>query len=80
MATCDPQTLMASAACFECLPIGTLSVLQTQLLANILLALDPTANVTPQALMANAACFACLPGGLLPILQAQLLCEINSKL
>lgn len=71
---------MASAACFECLSPGTLPILQTQLLANILLALNPAADVTPQGLMANAACFACLPGGLLPILQAQLLCEINSKL
>lgn len=78
MATCDANTLMARAKCFACLEAGTLQILQTQLLANILLALNPSADVTPNALMANASCFACQDPRVLEILQTQLLCEIST--
>lgn len=36
VATCDVQSLMNEAACFDCLDLRQLSVLQTQLLCEIL--------------------------------------------
>ena len=36
MANCDVQTLLNNAACFACLPPGTLSVVELQLLCEIL--------------------------------------------
>ncbi len=40
MATCSPQTLMDSAACFACLPPNTLAILELQLLCEISAALS----------------------------------------
>ena len=36
MANCDVQTLLNNAACFACLPPGTLSIVELQLLCEIL--------------------------------------------
>lgn len=76
MATCDVQSLMDDAACFNTLTPFQLRVVQTQLLANILLALDPGADVSVDALLADAACFNALEPGTLNVVLAQLLCEV----
>lgn len=63
MAT-DPQSLLAQANCFQCHAPNsyTLQLMKLSLLAQNLLALDPTADVTPQGLLDQAKCFACFSG------------------
>jgi hypothetical protein len=79
MATCDPNALMAAGgSCVVCLEAGTVQALQTQLLINILLALNPSADVSLNTLMASARCLPCQDPGALEILQTQLLCEISA--
>lgn len=80
--TCDKNTLMTTAAAngYETADLGTLTILQTALLAQIALALNPALDVSANALMANAGCFACQDPGVNEILQTQLLCEISAAL
>lgn len=59
MAATDPQTLIASAACFNCfLPVGGL--LKLGLLKEIALALNPMADTSPQNLINIATCYRCV--------------------
>lgn len=78
--TCDKDALMTLAAAngYETADPGTLSVLQTALLAQIAKALNPTLDISANGLMANAGCLACQDPGVNEILQTQLLCEINA--
>ncbi len=78
MANCDPNSLLASAACFECLTTGQQELVKLELLAQILLAKNPSADVSPQGLLAKANCFSCYgnPPGMFKLLELQLLCEI----
>jgi hypothetical protein len=80
MVSCDKNALMALAAAngYEEADPGTLSVLQTALLAQIAKTLNPTLDISANGLMANAGCFACQDPGVNEILQTQLLCEINA--
>ena len=74
MAACNPQTLLDDAACFECLPAGMRSLLDTALLCRIAQGLGMTCDV--QTLLTDAACFSCLTPGERVLVQLQLLCNI----
>lgn len=80
MATCDAEALLASSTSFQ--GLGSLDLLraQVQLLAEVLLALDPDADTTPETLMQLGACFCGLSNRELLIAQTQLLCEWYSSL
>ncbi len=76
MATCNVNTLMASAAPFGSLSSAQLQLIEIALLVQILQSANPTANVSVNALMESAKCFACLSPGEWKIIELQLLCEI----
>lgn len=77
MAATDPQTLMASAACYECgADPYVLQLYKLALLRQILLASNPAAMTDPQSLISQSSCFACLPPGQLLILEVALLAQI----
>lgn len=76
MAQCDPQALLENAACFECLTPGERELAKLALLAQLVLAANPTADVTPQGLLKNAACYNCVSPGMWKLMELQLLCEI----
>lgn len=76
---CDPQTLMDEAKCLECkFTPGMLGYIQVQLLVDLLLALNPAADVTPESLIDRAKCWECkVAPGQVQYLIAELLCEIR---
>lgn len=78
MAVCDAQTLLNEAKCLECnLSPGMLPYVEIQLLIDMLLQVDPTADVTPEGLMERAKCWQCkVSPGMTPYIIAQLLCDI----
>ena len=75
MATCDAEALLASGAPFQGLGNLDLKRAETQLLVDILLALDPTADTTPETLIERATAFQGLSNRDLQIAEAQLMCE-----
>lgn len=79
MATCDAEALLASAADFQGLSNLDLKRAEAQLLAEIRLALDPSADNTPETLLASATGFQGLSNRDLMIAMAQLLCEWYSS-
>lgn len=76
MASCDPQTLLASANAFASLPWGMLEVVKTALLCKILQANNPMASCDVQSLLRDAGCFSCLQPFQMQLVQTQLLCQI----
>lgn len=76
MASCDPQTLLASANAFAALPWGLLEAAKAVLLCKILQTNNPMASCDVQSLLKDAACFACLQPFQMQLVQTQLLCEI----
>lgn len=69
---------MHSAREYNGLSSHQLEVLKVALLRQILISLDPMANISASAIMANADEFNALPTHVLQVLQTQLLCEISS--
>jgi hypothetical protein len=57
MAAPDAQTLIASANCYNC--YGDYALIKLGLLRQMLLNLNPVADVTPQTLIASANCYNC---------------------
>lgn len=57
-AAVDPATV---DGCLYCRDAATLAAFKTLLLADILVAIDPGADVTPQGLMSRAECVDCRP-------------------
>jgi len=78
MATCAATTLMHSAREYNGLSDQQLQVLKLALLRQILIALDPMANISASALMASADEFNAMSDHVLQVLQTQLLCEISA--
>jgi hypothetical protein len=72
MATCDPNSILAKASCFSCLPPGLLRIVKIQLMREIV----GGVQASPQTLLDRAACFSCLSPGILRVLKLQLWCEI----
>ena len=74
--TCQPQSLIDAAVCFDCIPIGMQMAVQTMLIAQI--AGDTR---TPQELADAAKCFFnCIPHGEQIAVQNYLLCQYLSTL
>lgn len=67
---CDPDTLLAAAKCFECIPPGAQAQVQTYLLAVL-----AGASLDPNVLLEQAKCFRCLDGWHAQV-QTYLLCQI----
>lgn len=78
MAVCNAQDLLNEAKCLECqLAPGMLPYVEIQLLINMLLQVNPTADVTPEHLMEQAKCWQCkVSPGMAPYVIAQLLCDL----
>lgn len=76
MATCDAADALDSAKCYGVLTSFQLSMIQTQLLCQILKASNPMASCDPQELVSDSKCFGCLTPFQLQLIQTQLLCEI----
>ena len=72
---CDPNTLLANAGCFSCLPSGFFLPLKLVLWSQILGTKGVTVPDVP-TLLARAACFACLSPGQLQMIKLVLLCNI----
>ncbi len=58
MAT-DPQSLATQGSCYSCVGASIYEIFKLTLLAQIVLASTPSADVTPQGLINQAACFEC---------------------
>lgn len=74
--TCTPTALLAQAGCIPCLTPFQIQTIQTYLLCQIRLALDPMATCDIQELQDGASCFACLTPFQLQIIQVYLWCQI----
>lgn len=66
MPVLTPSALANLAACFSsCVPDGAQLGVANYLLAQLLKATDPMADISPSALIAGAACFnSCIPPGM----------------
>lgn len=58
-----PNTLLAGAACYKCIPTGMQSEVVIYLLAQLLNATNG-ASTDPAVLMQQASCYKCIPPGL----------------
>jgi hypothetical protein len=72
MAATAPQSLMDAGACYACYGLSTVEIMTIALLAQALLALSPSADVSGSALLEYASCFNCFasqagPGDLMEI-------------
>jgi len=78
MATCDTQTLIDEAKCFECLVShGERDLAKLALLVRVLKQLDPSFVLDINSLMSEANCFECLMAGQRQLATLALLCRIS---
>jgi len=75
MATCDAEALLASGSAFQGLGNLDLSRAEAQLLVEILVALNPSAETDTATLLVRGSGFQGLSNRDLKIAQIQLLCE-----
>jgi hypothetical protein len=80
MATCNPETLLANAACLQCgVAPGALPYVEAQLLIDIMKITDPTGDYSVDAIIARSSCLQCkLTPQAANYVIAQLLCELLS--
>ena len=72
MATaCDSATLINTAQCLKCIPIGMQKEVLIYLLAQI-----AEVDATPASLIEASKCFKCIPTGMQDEVIAYLLCQI----
>lgn len=77
MATCSASALLQEGQGYNDLGEFELRVIAVALLRQILLSLNPMADVTAAGLMASASEFRSLPENVLQVIQTQLLCNIS---
>lgn len=77
---CDPSELINSDPCLQCLNEKQSAIVELQLLANILLAFDGSADVTPSGLMNAAGDFLGLNEEQRNLAEIGLLCRITEAL
>jgi hypothetical protein len=79
---CNARQVLADGIGFSGLPTPALKAAQLQLATDMLLALDPTSDVTVSALLAKAKAngLCCLTRRQLRQFSAQILCEIRESL
>src|SRR5690348_660855 len=80
MATCNVQSLMDDAPCFNALVPGQWQLVELVLLCRILQALDPLASCNIQSLLDDAACFNELMPGQQRLAELVLLCNISTAI
>lgn len=74
--SCDYQSILAAARCFECIPPGLQAGIQTSLLNEI-----SGAGLTVDQLISGARCLSsCIPPGMLEEIKARLLCDVVDNL
>lgn len=73
---CDVNALLADGACYTCLDEKQAEILEITLLASIVTALDPGADVSPATLAAAAAAYDGLDEKQIDLIEIGLLCSI----
>lgn len=77
--TCDPNTLLAQAKCYDCnLSPGMFAAVEIVLLCAIR---DGTAiDCDAQSLLTQASCIlSCIPPGMMPSVKLAILCDIANR-